>query len=444
MFTPTLDWGSELWASLCVDRQGLGDRAVGHPDRPGPDRPLHHWGRQFWQDHRRLLHRPAACIGLDLVGRAAAVGDHRRPTRRCCSATTATTCSTSFQVVAAGRRRGDDAVKKSGKRRLLVLDRRLLQCLATIYVAQDHAGSVPDAAVHAALARLADRPAHRRLARRQGLLPRPLHRRHDRQPRSAHPGRHRHLHHRCRAAAQHAEHRPARSTLLFGAIDAIASMISFTAILWNLSGPLTLPIVGCDAAQGACSGSDWSTSSFATVIAFWIGRPIIWLTFDNEKFNAAFRYALVRLRDAAEAVAFYRGEIAERIGAAAALRARRRQLQALHQPDDRLLRLEPVDQPDHRAAALRAAVPAVLRRRDQARRHDPVRVGVRQHPGRAVVLPQRLRPVRRLPRGDHPSARSRHRQRGGAGRCPRSRRRPVRTAPSSFRPSRSARRTARS
>ena len=53
---------------------------------------------------------------------------------------------------------------------------------------------------------------------------------------------------------------------------------------------------------------------FASVIAFWIGRPIIWLSFSNEKFNAAFRYALVRLRDASEAVAFYRGEVAERTG----------------------------------------------------------------------------------------------------------------------------------
>jgi putative ATP-binding cassette transporter len=53
---------------------------------------------------------------------------------------------------------------------------------------------------------------------------------------------------------------------------------------------------------------------FASVIAFWIGKPIIWLAFNNEKYNAAFRYALVRLREAAEAVAFYRGELAERTG----------------------------------------------------------------------------------------------------------------------------------
>jgi putative ATP-binding cassette transporter len=46
----------------------------------------------------------------------------------------------------------------------------------------------------------------------------------------------------------------------------------------------------------------------ATVVAFWIGRPLIRLSFRNEATNAAFRYALVRLRDAAEAVGFYRGE----------------------------------------------------------------------------------------------------------------------------------------
>jgi vitamin B12/bleomycin/antimicrobial peptide transport system ATP-binding/permease protein len=102
------------------------------------------------------------------------------------------------------------------------------------------------------------------------------------------------------------------ATLLFGAVSSITSMISFTAILWNLSGPLTLPIVG-DIPRAMF----WLLLGyvfFATVVAFWIGRPIIWLSFRNEKFNAAFRYALVRLRDASEAVAFYRGEVAERTG----------------------------------------------------------------------------------------------------------------------------------
>ena len=104
-----------------------------------------------------------------------------------------------------------------------------------------------------------------------------------------------------------------KNTLLFGAIDAVASMISFTAILWNLSGTLTLPIIDYELPR-AMFWIGIVFVLFASVIAFWIGRPIIWLSFNNEKFNAAFRYALVRLRDASEAVAFYRGEAAERTG----------------------------------------------------------------------------------------------------------------------------------
>jgi vitamin B12/bleomycin/antimicrobial peptide transport system ATP-binding/permease protein len=99
------------------------------------------------------------------------------------------------------------------------------------------------------------------------------------------------------------------SILLFGAVDSVVSVISFAAILWNLSGPLTL--LGVTVPKALF----WIVLlyvSIATVIAFWIGHPLIRFAFVNELRNAAFRYALVRLKDAAEAVGFYRGEDAER------------------------------------------------------------------------------------------------------------------------------------
>ncbi|OSC39699.1 ABC transporter ATP-binding protein/permease [Mycobacterium decipiens] len=98
------------------------------------------------------------------------------------------------------------------------------------------------------------------------------------------------------------------STLLFGAVQSIISVISFTAILWNLSG--TLNIFGLSFPRAMF----WTVLVYvfvATIISFVIGRPLILLSFRNEKLNAAFRYALVRLRDAAEAVGFYRGERVE-------------------------------------------------------------------------------------------------------------------------------------
>ena len=99
------------------------------------------------------------------------------------------------------------------------------------------------------------------------------------------------------------------TTLLFGAVNAVASVISFAAILWNLSGNLNAFGVNLPRAMF------WTVLVYvliATVVAIWLGRPLIWLSFNNEKLNAAFRYALVRLRDAAEAVGFYRGERVER------------------------------------------------------------------------------------------------------------------------------------
>jgi len=99
------------------------------------------------------------------------------------------------------------------------------------------------------------------------------------------------------------------TTLLFGGINSMVSVVAFTPILWGLSGPLTLLGVTVNHALF------WIALAYVfatTVIAFWIGHPLIRFSFRNELTNAAFRYALVRLRDAAESVSFYRGERAER------------------------------------------------------------------------------------------------------------------------------------
>lgn len=99
------------------------------------------------------------------------------------------------------------------------------------------------------------------------------------------------------------------TTLLFGAINAMVSVVAFTPILWNLSGELTLFGITLDHALF------WIALMYVfatTVIAFWIGRPLIRFSFRNELTNAAFRYALVRMRDSAESISFYHGGEAEK------------------------------------------------------------------------------------------------------------------------------------
>ena len=98
------------------------------------------------------------------------------------------------------------------------------------------------------------------------------------------------------------------ATLPFGAINAMVSVVAFTPILWNLSGPLT--VFGFTLEHALF----WIALLYVfatTAIAFWIGRPLILFSFRNELTNAAFRYALVRMRDAAESISFYRGQHAE-------------------------------------------------------------------------------------------------------------------------------------
>ncbi|MDZ4267820.1 MAG: ABC transporter ATP-binding protein/permease [Mycobacterium sp.] len=99
------------------------------------------------------------------------------------------------------------------------------------------------------------------------------------------------------------------NTLLFGAVEAVLSVLSFGTILWRLSEPVTLGGLTLPRALF------WIVVVYVlvvTVVAFVIGRPLIRLSYLNELRNAGFRYGLVRVRDAAAAIGLYRGEPAER------------------------------------------------------------------------------------------------------------------------------------
>ncbi|HEY6812076.1 MAG TPA: ABC transporter ATP-binding protein/permease [Propionibacteriaceae bacterium] len=96
-----------------------------------------------------------------------------------------------------------------------------------------------------------------------------------------------------------------------GAVSSCVSLVSFTIILWQLSGPVTLFGIEIPRAMVFLA---FVYVIIASVFAFRIGRPLIRLNFLNELLTASYRYALVRIRDNSENIAFYRGEQVENAG----------------------------------------------------------------------------------------------------------------------------------
>lgn len=98
--------------------------------------------------------------------------------------------------------------------------------------------------------------------------------------------------------------------LFRGVLNAVLSSIEFTLILWGLSGILVL--FGVHIHKGVVFLVYFFIIG-ATVVSVWIGRPLIGLNFEKEHRHGDYRYALVRLRDHAESIAFYKGETQEKI-----------------------------------------------------------------------------------------------------------------------------------
>jgi vitamin B12/bleomycin/antimicrobial peptide transport system ATP-binding/permease protein len=95
-----------------------------------------------------------------------------------------------------------------------------------------------------------------------------------------------------------------------GFLNAGLTVVSFLAILWVISGPLTIPL-GPFGSLYVPGYMVWLAIIYAvggTWFTFKVGRPLVGLNFDQQRFEADFRFSLVRLRENTESVALYRGE----------------------------------------------------------------------------------------------------------------------------------------
>jgi len=95
-------------------------------------------------------------------------------------------------------------------------------------------------------------------------------------------------------------------------LGSIVTLVSFVVILWNLSAATPL-MIGSKSFE-VPGYLVWAALIYA-IIGTWVthlvGRPLVKLNFDQQRYEADFRFSLVRLRENAEQVTLLSGEEAE-------------------------------------------------------------------------------------------------------------------------------------
>ncbi|MDB5610447.1 MAG: putative transporter fused ATP-binding and permease component [Bradyrhizobium sp.] len=98
-----------------------------------------------------------------------------------------------------------------------------------------------------------------------------------------------------------------------GLLSAIVTLASFVVILWGLSATAPLQIFGHQfAIPGYLVWGALIYAVFGTALTQWIGSPLVNLSFEQQRYEADFRFNLVRVRENSEQIALLRGESAER------------------------------------------------------------------------------------------------------------------------------------
>ncbi len=97
-------------------------------------------------------------------------------------------------------------------------------------------------------------------------------------------------------------------------LSQVMTLVTFTAILWGLSGSIVVPIFGGITIPGYMFWAALLYSVFGTWLTYRIGRPLIGVNFNLQRYNADFRYRMTRIRENSEQIALYHGEPDEQRG----------------------------------------------------------------------------------------------------------------------------------
>jgi len=93
----------------------------------------------------------------------------------------------------------------------------------------------------------------------------------------------------------------------------MVTVVSFIVILWNLSGVLSFYCAGYEISLYGYLV--WVSILYASIGTYWtvrVGHPLVKMDFDQQRYEADFRFSLMRIRENAESIALYAGENEER------------------------------------------------------------------------------------------------------------------------------------
>lgn len=97
-----------------------------------------------------------------------------------------------------------------------------------------------------------------------------------------------------------------------GLLSSIVTLASFIVILWGLSNRAPLHIYGTDIViPGFLVWCALAYALLGTALTHWIGAPLINLYFEKQRYEADFRFNLIRVRENSEQIALLKGESAE-------------------------------------------------------------------------------------------------------------------------------------
>jgi putative ATP-binding cassette transporter len=95
-------------------------------------------------------------------------------------------------------------------------------------------------------------------------------------------------------------------------LNAVVTLISFVIILWGLSAASPLTLFGNEFhIPGYLVWGALIYAALGTWLTFLIGRPLVGLAFRQQRFEADFRFNLMRVRENSEQIALLRGESTE-------------------------------------------------------------------------------------------------------------------------------------